>query len=271
MKKSLDSDQPVTRFVLLRGLAREAGHWGAFTDDLMKAVPHSEVITIDLPGTGTYSEMRSPLTIGGIARFLRGKYIGLKHDEAAGIGQRKVNSVLVAISLGGIVASHWLEHWPEDFKACVMINSSEKSVSPVHKRLMFTSYPHLFAILRSRDIESREGHIFDMVSNRPARKRNVVPTWVRLHKLRPISYENSARQLIAAAVYRSKLQRPSCPVLILGSRGDRMVSPSCPETISKRWGAEFRQHATAGHDLPLDEPGWVIEQIVDFSHKNGLC
>jgi hypothetical protein len=31
--------------------------------------------------------------------------------------------------------------------------------------------------------------------------------------------------------------------------------------LAGAWGAALRVHPTAGHDLPLDDGGWVAEQI----------
>ena len=39
-------------WILLRGLARESGHWGAFTAQFARAMPGCEVLALDLPGNG---------------------------------------------------------------------------------------------------------------------------------------------------------------------------------------------------------------------------
>ena len=43
----------VIPWVLLRGLTREAGHWGSFPNQLRKALGGTPVLTLDLPGAGT--------------------------------------------------------------------------------------------------------------------------------------------------------------------------------------------------------------------------
>ncbi|RYY52271.1 MAG: alpha/beta hydrolase, partial [Comamonadaceae bacterium] len=54
----------MTTWVLLRGLTREAGHWGAFPD-LLRAQLQSgtRVIALDLPGNGALHAQRSPARI----------------------------------------------------------------------------------------------------------------------------------------------------------------------------------------------------------------
>jgi hypothetical protein len=38
--------------VLIRGLAREAGHWGDFAERFRAVEPDAQVIAVDLPGAG---------------------------------------------------------------------------------------------------------------------------------------------------------------------------------------------------------------------------
>jgi pimeloyl-ACP methyl ester carboxylesterase len=68
------------------------------------------------------------------------------------------------------------------------------------------------------------------------------------------------RQLWAAARYRAPAQAPA-PTLILASRNDALVDPSCSEELARRWRVPVRMHASAGHDLTLDDPDWVVDQI----------
>jgi hypothetical protein len=47
-----------------------------------------------------------------------------------------------------------------------------------------------------------------------------------------------------------------------GWRQDVLVSPQCSATLAHRWQVELRIHPDAGHDLPLDDPAWVIQQTL---------
>jgi predicted alpha/beta hydrolase family esterase len=53
-------------------------------------------------------------------------------------------------------------------------------------------------------------------------------------------------------------------VLVLASLGDGLVDPACSWRMAKAWGVELRLHASAGHDLPLDDPEWVARQAADW-------
>ena len=62
------------RWLLLRGLAREARHWGRFTQLLSEKLT-AEVHTLDLIGVGTELGRTVPLTISGITDDLRARWL----------------------------------------------------------------------------------------------------------------------------------------------------------------------------------------------------
>lgn len=259
----------VVQWILLRGLAREVRHWGTFPADLERGLAplaekldvRASVSCIDLPGTGRYSEMRSPASIPEITEFVRSKYLEVRQRMREQGDEPSNQSHLVSISLGGMVASEWIHRWPDDFSSAVLINTSFRGLSPVHHRLTWDAYGHIFRIARSTDSLEREKNVLKMVSNRPELIEAIAAEWSRLHLERPVSPENFVRQLLAAARYEPHADPPGVPTLVLNSRLDRMVSPSCSEKIAARWNAEIRRHATAGHDLPLDDSPWVVDQL----------
>jgi pimeloyl-ACP methyl ester carboxylesterase len=51
------------------------------------------------------------------------------------------------------------------------------------------------------------------------------------------------------------------PLLLLASRGDALVDPRCSLAIAQRWACEIAMHPWAGHDLPLDDADWVVQQV----------
>jgi pimeloyl-ACP methyl ester carboxylesterase len=258
-----------TQWILLRGLARESRHWGEFPGLLKAKIElvsgrSARVDAIDLPGTGRYSEMRSPVSMEGIAEFAREKLMEIRKAQRDADEQTSKEMFLVAVSLGGMVASRWIERWPEDFAGCVLINTSFGGISPAHRRLPPMSLLRLFNVMRERDVLERERNVLKMVSNRPEIREETAKKWAAFALERPIGRRNFAFQLTAAARFKSEIETPPLPILVLGSRGDRMVHPSCSESIAVRWGAELRQHPNAGHDLALDDGPWTVEQIVEW-------
>lgn len=259
-----------TQWILIRGLARESRHWGefphAFEQALNAARPDTcaRVDAIDLPGTGRYSEMKSPISMGQIAEFTREKFLELRSRQRQAGEQPARDVYLMAISLGGMVACRWLERWPDDFKGAVLINTSFKGFSPAYRRLAPASYRHLFDIVRTRDELARERAAVRMVSNRSDLYEITADQWAQIQRTRPVSPENFARQLIAAARFSPSFHVPPVPILVLNSLKDTMVHPSCSIAIAERWKAELRRHPTAGHDLTLDDGPWVIHELVEW-------
>ncbi|MFZ2405450.1 MAG: hypothetical protein WAW41_09965, partial [Methylobacter sp.] len=97
-----------------------------------------------------------------------------------------------------------------------------------------------------------------------AQHEQIAHAWEKIQSERPISLNNSFRQIIAAASYRPGDTKPAQPVLLLNGLGDRLVSPACSEAIHKKWNLELRRHPWAGHDLTLDDGAWVALQLKDW-------
>jgi pimeloyl-ACP methyl ester carboxylesterase len=66
---------------------------------------------------------------------------------------------------------------------------------------------------------------------------------------------------IAGAIRMRAPKDLRVPTLILASHGDRLVDPDCSWNLARRLGANLVMHRTAGHDLTLDDPNWVANQI----------
>jgi pimeloyl-ACP methyl ester carboxylesterase len=255
-----------THWIFVRGLARESRHWGSFPEEFARALANSgnsaRVDGLDLPGTGRFSEMRSPLTIYEITTFVREKFLELRRRmrERGEIPPPKVYAV--AISLGAMVVCDWMERWPDDFAGVVFINTSFKGFSPPHRRLTPEAIVHIVNIMRASDPVERERRVLKMTSNRPELHEEIAKEWARLGLERPTTPENFARQLTAAALFAPKLPKPQQPVLLLNGAGDRMVHPSCSKEIAARWGATLVQHPTAGHDLTVDDGPFATKEII---------
>lgn len=243
-------------WILLRGLGREAEHWGDFPKRLAHAFPGSAIRCLDLPGTGKFYRDTAPTTIPEMVSFLREQV-----REELGAGRP---TYLCAISLGGMVAAEWLRQAPGDFRAAVWINTSLRGMSPFYRRLSPGAWLTLFRALRERNGETRERLILRMVTNDSARLDPFCARFARALEQRPIRRETALRQLLAAARYRAPQTPPSVPVLLLNSLGDRLAHPSCSATIARKWNLPLETHATAGHDLPLEDPEWVIDRIVHW-------
>lgn len=241
------------RFVLLRGLAREAGHWLSFPQDLQRAFPGSVVLTPDLPGFGTRRQEEFPASIKEALEKVRSELGEMDSYQNA----------LIAISLGGMVGSLWIFDYPDDFSRAVFINTSLRGINLVHHRLRAGSALKLL-VSAALPPKERERNILQIVSNhQKAREQAQVP-WQSIAEQRPVSGRSILQQLRAAALFVAPRGRPSIPTLLLSSKQDRLVNAICSAEIAQRWGCSNLVHPTAGHDLPLDDGAWVISRITEF-------
>jgi pimeloyl-ACP methyl ester carboxylesterase len=238
---------PRTRWLLLRGLAREARHWGTFPQALA-AVLDAEVTSLDLPGFGTEHARRSPASVKGIVRDVRERFTALRKGEPC---------CVMAISLGGMVALEWCSQFPTDFERCVTINTSSRLSAP---RERFRTGARAVLTVAGAPV-SRERAVLRMSSNLPEVDREAIARryagWLAE---RPPSLSSVARQLLAASLFRAP-KGLSVPLLVLGSSADRLVSWRCSRAIAAAFAAPLRLHDRAGHDLPLDDPEWICKEV----------
>lgn len=240
-------------WVLLRGLAREARHWGGFPR-LLESRLGDRVVVLDAPGNGTRHRERSPASVARIAEACR--------DDLMRRGIAPPYN-LMAMSLGAMVALEWSARWPHEVAGAVLINTSARGHAPLWKRLRPRNYATLARIVAARSRARREESVLTMTSNRAGEHAGVVEEWTAIGASAPVSPANALRQLAAAA--RFKPHRPrGVPMLFLVSERDGLVSAECSRRLAAAWRAPLAVHARAGHDLPLDDPGWVADQTVQW-------
>ena len=240
-------------WILLRGLARESAHWGAFVPLLQAAFPNAQITLLDLPGTGRFYRNASPGTIQAITDNVRNQAL------AQGLIQQPVT--LLALSLGAMVAWEWMRRYPDDICGATLMNTSFADLSPFYQRLRWQSYKDFIALVMTRDVYQREAKILQLTGNRRDQDNQTIPAWGKIQSERPVSLKNSVRQIIAAASFRPGDIKPQQPVLLLNGSGDRLVSPVCSAAIQKKWSLQLRRHPWAGHDLTLDDGAWVVLQL----------
>lgn len=248
-------ESPVATWLLLRGLTRETAHWGGFVDALQRVMPQARVMALDLPGNGQLHAMRSPTTIAAMVDWCR-----------AEVARRGVRGPvhLLAMSLGGMVAAEWACRAPQEVAGCVLINTSFAPLSPFWRRLRPHNYPRLLRLALGAGPAAWEQAILELTSQRAGERADVLPAWMAARRRHPVRGANALRQLWAAARYRVGPQAPAVPLLLLGSAQDRLVDVRCTLAAARRWGSPVRLHPWAGHDLPLDDPAWVIAQVQDW-------
>jgi pimeloyl-ACP methyl ester carboxylesterase len=240
-------------WVFLRGLTRESAHWGDFPARFGSALPGARVHLIDLPGNGLRCAERSPATVADMVADVRAQRHRLGITGPVH---------LLALSLGAMVATQWLHSAPQDIASAVLLNTSMRPFSPLHHRLRPHNLPTLLRLVAGRaSPEVAERLIWRMTSARTEVDEAVLAAWVTARLRHPVRAANALRQLLAAARFQAPAGAPPSPVLLLSSHGDRLVGSACSDALARAWACPLVQHPHAGHDLPLDDPDWVIAQV----------
>lgn len=238
--------------LLIRGLTREQRHWGVFKPLLQAAVPYP-VLSYDFAGTGQLYQQTSACTISALRQSVRQQWLAAK---PAG----KVH--LVAISLGGMLAADWAQHYPQEVASLVLINSSAKGLSAFYQRLNWRNYPAIAAALcYSRS--QRERLILQLTSHTALTQPQLLADWQRWQQQSPVSVGNALRQLWAASRFQVSA-KPGCTTMLIRSLGDKLVSPQCSQALAEYWQAPLLSHPWGGHDLPLDDAPWLVQQLATF-------
>lgn len=241
---------PPATWLLLRGLGRQRGHWFEFPQLLEGALGVSTV-ALDLPGTGQRRHERAPWSITGLARILAAELDAGTPQPPRGV---------IGISLGAMVALSLAEQWASGISHVVVINTSSR-LSLGHQRLRPRALLALLGSALLSDLAARERLIYSLTTSALEPE---IARWTRdaaaLAQDAPIRRRTLLAQLVSAAAFQvpGRLEQPT---LVLSGAGDRLVAPGCSSALARRLGAPLRCHPTAGHDLPLEEPAWVIEQV----------
>ena len=240
------------RFYLIRGLTRESVHWGGFPEKLKAMDFVKEVVCLDLPGTGSFYELKSPLKVSEYADFLLSKIHEIQ-------GDKKEPKVILSISLGSMVAVEMVRKRVGEFDKIYLINTSFSDFSPFYRRLLLRAYWRFFRIAIATNPRKKEQEILKMISNNPSIWPSLLDSFSQAAIKRPLKIQNFLRQLTAATFYSVGKKRPEGSFILLNSKGDRMVHHRCSEAIASHWQVPLYTHPSAGHDLPTDDPQWVLD------------
>ena len=248
----------MTTWVLLRGLMREARHWGEFPLQFQNGVDAGNVVTLDFPGNGSLHAQTSPDSVSEMANHCRTQLKQLGYEPPYRV---------LALSLGAMVAVEWSRQYPAEVERMVLINTSLAPYNPFYHRLRPGNYPTLFRFLISGSVVQREKLILRLTSTleRGALHRaQLLEQWASYARSCPVTRANILRQLRAAVFYRDAPAKPETPVLLLAGQKDRLVNMKCSLALAMKWDCAIKTHPTAGHDLPLDDGFWVTQQVTEW-------
>lgn len=248
-----------TNWLFLRGLSREAAHWGTFPKEFEKQIAGAKVTAIDLPGNGQFWNEPTPLTLNELMEFVRAQW---KKNPAS---SEPVH--LFAMSLGAMTALQWMHRYPQEIAAAVFVNTSLRGFSPFFHRLSPGAYPSLIRLFLDRDARTREKGILDLTSQKTDWPEAELERREQIQKAHPVKKANAFRQIRAALSTVETKAAPSQPLLLLNSLGDLLVHPDCSKKIAHAWNVPIRRHAWAGHDLALDDPQWTLNAVNEWLNQ----
>lgn len=240
----------MSTWILLRGLARDSRHWGLLPELLRVAQPGAQVVALDLPGNGRMNSTPSPTTVAAMADDVRAQLLHL------GIAPPYH---LLAMSLGGMVAMAWATSHPDEVAGVVLINTSGGGLQPFFRRLRPRAWwPLLRLALPGLSAAQHERIVVRLTSHHHA---EASAEWIAWHQSHPVSLGNAWRQLLAAQRFEVPPEAPRAPLLLLSSARDGLVDPRCSHSLAHAWQTARAEHPTAGHDLALDDPAWLVECV----------
>lgn len=238
----------IKHFVLIRGLLREARHWGIFTEQLQQQFPDAIISTPDIPGNGKQYQSISPASIAGMTEALRQQ---IPHDRPL---------VLIGLSMGGMIAIDWMSRYSEEINGAVLINTSARPLALFYQRLRWQIYPKILKMACYSPAE-KEAEILRLTSNRFQNDAALLENWQQWQRQNPVSARSARNQFLAAMRFRLPSNPPQPRIFIVTSKADRLVDYRCSQQLAQYWQTSYQQHENAGHDLPLDEPEWLAQVI----------
>jgi pimeloyl-ACP methyl ester carboxylesterase len=164
--------------------------------------------------------------------------------------------------MGAMVSIAWAQHYPQEVAQQVLINTSLRPFNPFYQRLRPTNYLRLLSLLLTGAAPPAwEQAIWEMTSRMsPA---DTVASWLAIRQQHPVARLNVLRQLLAAARFSAPTVAPGSAALLLASTQDALVDVACSRSVAQHWDWPLIEHPSAGHDLPLDDGPWVIQQIME--------
>lgn len=249
----------MSTWIFLRGLMRESRHWGDFPALFRERMQLDNIVLADLPGNGCLHRMASPSRVEHMVDHYRSVVADMRLPPPYR---------LLGLSMGAMIAVSWAHHFPSEVGACILLNTSLRPFSPFYHRLHWRNYPALFRMLWRPDPGECERLILRLTSAHPELRDKLAESWIAYRRQYPVSRRNGLLQLAAAVRFSAPANRPNVPVLVLASRGDRLVNPLCSMRLAEAWNTEIAIHPDAGHDLALDDGPWVVQQVQAWLSPN---
>ncbi len=243
-------------WILLRGLGRGSIHWGSLPRKWIEKFPEANLELLDLPGNGWRNDEVSPSKIVEYVHDLRFHSQILKNYGKAN---------LLSMSLGAMVAISWADLFPNEVESALLINTSS-SMSWPWDRIALNSLLPMVLSQFNRDHSDFENKVYSIVSNTQVVQKEFLIPFTEERKNHPVSLLNLIRQLKAARGFRAPNPTSdlASKLVFLGCPKDRFVSFRCTKKMANYYQSKIHVHPTAGHDIPIDDPDWVLNLLGEY-------
>lgn len=241
-------------WVLIRGLIRSRYHWAGFPERLQQQPWAGRLILPEVAGNGERSSETTPSGVHAMMEDVRQQAL------AETGGHKKLT--LLAISMGAMIATEWAVCYPDEIEALHLINTSFGRFSKASERMHPTMALKLLRVLATTrgNPAGLEAIILQLTVNGRINPE-ILGDWVNFARQHPMRVRNILTQVWSASRYQGPAAAPVCRTYIYHSWRDRLVSGNCSRHIALAWQKPLHTHPTAGHDLPLEDPDWLIERI----------
>lgn len=237
------------QWVMIRGMMSESFHWWDFLPRLRDSFPHDEFHTPDVLGTGRTGHLPTPVKLDANVAALR--------EQVPGSGKK----IIFGFSLGGILGLEWAYRHPDEVEALVLINISLGN-APIYRRMRPGALGKIARFSLVPPGERRDELSLAMTTALPPdKRRELAPHWAKRAAEFPVLPRNFFAQIALAGQARFRPAPPPAPVLMLASGRDQVVHPECSDRIARAWNVPLALHPTAGHDLSLEHPDWILERL----------
>lgn len=238
------------RLVLLRGLGRDQLHWQPLLAALEQTLPEWQIETPDIPGAGILYRQSAPLKLDDYIPSL----------EAQISPSFNGSTIVLGLSLGGMLALTWAKRKPALFSRVVVVNSSSRLTAFYRRLLVYKVWRYPGALARW-SMPIKEKAIYHLTCNSHPMPKDLHDQWVKIQTIHPVSVVTQLRQIWAALWFMAPALEEVPAVSVITSKSDRLVDYKCSLDLASHYQTTPIYHPWAGHDLPQDDPEWLATTL----------
>lgn len=242
----------------MRGLGRSQGHWLDFPKLIQAKIPDTTCYFIDLPGIDR-TQAAPRQTISSYTDTVRDRFLSIQN--------KCTHWNILGISLGGMLTLDWILRYQDDFKNAIIINTSSENTKIKRVYLKTLTQLALAKVFSSNKFENEFRILKAITHLNPTDAHEAARKLALISEICPISFWVVIKQIYAASKFKIVPHlslNSEIKTLFLGSLLDPLTPVNHTIKLAEIFGGRLEVHPNAGHDLPLEDPAWVVSKILDF-------